>query len=323
MNGRTPPAPASDLSLDLRLASAYLPFRNLRGYQRLRRTVLAGSILLVFLAPLWSLGWANRESAGLAGGGNWARLAERLPQPAQSPVVGAPWTVAVFGIEFLDPVAFAGLAAVGAVQPATLLFLLPTLLLVALFGRFFCGWLCPYLPLLAASNALRGILARWGVPLGNVRLPRWVAFAILAGLLVATAWSGSQLLPLVYPPSLIAREVFRAVYFGAVGAGAWVVLGAFVFDTAVSQGGFCRTLCPGGAVFSVVGRFSPVKVVRTPPKCTDCTACDVICNLGQFPMTDRLDSGCERCGKCVSVCPTDALRFSRAAFVARGVAREP
>ena len=38
--------------------------------------------------------------------------------------------------------------------------------------------------------------------------------------------------------------------------------------------------------------------------------CDVVCNLGQRPMTDQLDSGCERCGKCIAACPTDALKLA-------------
>jgi ferredoxin len=27
-------------------------------------------------------------------------------------------------------------------------------------------------------------------------------------------------------------------------------------------------------------------------------------------MSDLVDSGCERCGVCIAVCPTDALRFT-------------
>jgi ferredoxin len=41
----------------------------------------------------------------------------------------------------------------------------------------------------------------------------------------------------------------------------------------------------------------------------------VVCNLGQSPMTGRIDEGCERCGKCVASCPTDALKFT---FTLRG-----
>jgi ferredoxin-type protein NapH len=104
--------------------------------------------------------------------------------------------------------------------------------------------------------------------------------------------------------------VFRAVYQGTLGAGALLLLGGFVFDTFISRAGVCRHLCPGGAAFRIFGYFSPVTVRRTPASCTDCTLCDQVCNMQQAPMTDRIDSGCDRCGKCVAACPTDALSLS-------------
>ena len=133
---------------------------------------------------------------------------------------------------------------------------------------------------------------------------------VLVAVLAASTLLGVQFLPLVYPPSILGREAFRLVFFGSLSLGAVVIGGAFLFDTFVSRAGTCRTLCPGGAMFSLLGSASLLRVVRDPPKCTDCTVCDVVCNLGQRPMTDQLDNSCERCGKCVAACPTDALKFA-------------
>ena len=136
------------------------------------------------------------------------------------------------------------------------------------------------------------------------------ARVVLVGSVAVTAVFGVVLVPLIYPPAIIGREVFRAVFYGSFGAGALVVGGAFLFDTFVSRAGFCRSLCPGGAMFSALSSLSPLRVTREVPKCTDCTVCDVVCNLGQKPMTDKLDEGCERCGKCIASCPTKALSWS-------------
>lgn len=287
-----------------------LVLRRARRYQRVRRAVLACSVLGVLLAPAWHLARDSALGSGLAGEGPWAELARRLPLAGAEPLIlGAPWTIALLGVEFLDPLAAAGLLAARSLGWKAALGVLPVLVLLVTLGRFFCGWLCPYLPILAVSNAARSLLTRLGYRPPDIRLPRPLGLGVLAALLIGTAISGSQLAPLVYPPSIIAREVFRVVFQGTLGVGALVVLGAFAFDTLVSRAGFCRSLCPGGALFSLLSWRSRVVVKREPARCTDCTACDVVCNLGQQPMTDQLDSGCERCGKCIAVCPTLALRF--------------
>ena len=271
--------------------------------------MLLMSLASVFIAPLLFLQQLQIQSSGISGNGRWAAIAAHLPTAA-SPTLGAPWTLRLFRLEFLDPLAAAGLIAARGFVLGAAIGLLPTFVLVAILGRFFCGWLCPYLPLLAASNALRSLLRRVGFQPLELRLPRRTSFFVLAALLVATALGHSQLTPLIYPPSLIGREVFRAMFFGTLGTGAVVLAGAFAFDTFVSRGGFCRSLCPGGALFSLLGAASPVAVRREVQACTDCALCDAVCGMGQRPMTDRVDAGCDRCAKCVSVCPTGALSIT-------------
>ena len=292
-----------------RIDAGDLRLRRHRRYQAVRRGVLSISVASVCIAPLLFLQQLQNQSSGISGDGRWAAIAGHLPSAA-SPTLGAPWTVRLFRLEFLDPLAAAGLIAARSFVLGAAIGLLPTLVLVAILGRFFCGWLCPYLPLLAASNALRSLLRRVGFQPLDLRLPRRTSFLVLAALLVATAVGHSQLTPLIYPPSLIGREVFRAVFFGTFGTGAVLLAGAFAFDTFVSRGGFCRSLCPGGALFSLIGAASPVAVHRQVQACTDCTLCDAVCGMGQLPMTDRVDAGCDRCAKCVSVCPTGALSIT-------------
>lgn len=287
------------------------PFRRLDLYQVLRRCTLTSSVAFVLLVPLWHVRSASAQSAGLAGTGRWVAMGELLHLPASAPpVVGAPWTVAVFGLEFLDPLAAVSVLAARGWDVKLLWGAIPTLLLLVVFGRFFCGWMCPYLPVLAASNALRDLLAKFRVEPRDSRLPDRSNLWVLGAVVVATATSGSQLVPLFYPPSVIGREVFRAMFFGGLSIGAAIVGTAFLFDAFVSRAGFCRYLCPGGAVFQLIGYVSPVRLKRVEKDCTDCALCDKACNLLQLPMTDVVSAGCERCGKCVAACPTDALKWT-------------
>ncbi len=225
-------------------------------------------------------------------------------------VVGATSSARVLGIELVDPLLSSGVWLARGARPGLLAAALPVLLLVIVLGRFFCGWLCPYLPLLALSHSVRWGLGKLGVPLLDLRLPGWLRFAVLGTVLAGSAALGVQIATLVYPPALLARTAYRLAFGLGLGGGATVLAAVWLFDTTISRAGFCRSLCPGGALFSLLGAASPVRVRRVESRCTDCTVCDVVCNLGQRPMSDLVDAGCDRCGRCVAVCPTRALSLS-------------
>jgi ferredoxin-type protein NapH len=268
-----------------------LVLRGGRRFQRARWTVLAISLLTVVGVPFLAARFRDRAwPVGL--------------------LVGATGSARVLGIDLVDPLLSAGVWLARGGRPGLLAAALPVLLLVVVLGRFFCGWLCPYLPLLALSHSVRWALGRLGVPLLDLRLPGWVRFAVLGTVLAGSSALGMQLAALVYPPALLARTAYRLAFGLGLGGGATVLAAVWLFDTTISRAGFCRSLCPGGALFSLLGVASPVRVRRVASRCTDCTVCDVVCNQGQRPMSDLVDAGCDRCGRCVAVCPTRALSFS-------------
>ena len=224
-------------------------------------------------------------------------------------VMGGLWTVGVGPIELMDPLASLSLIATGSITTRALIAGLPLVLLILVLGRFFCGWLCPYRPLLYLSRRLRGWITSRGGRLLSVRLGPRSAFVSLGFVLLLSAAAGFPVAVFVYPPAIMMREASTLVLYGSAGLGLVALAGMFLYDVFVSPSGFCQGLCPGGALFRLLGRASPVKLVRNPAKCSPCKACDVACPLGQAPMTDRVTSGCERCGLCAAACPTSALRF--------------
>lgn len=224
-------------------------------------------------------------------------------------VMGGLWTVGVGPVELMDPLASLSLLATGSATAKALLAGLPLVLLVMALGRFFCGWLCPYRPLLGLSRIVRAALLGRGWRLPEVRLGPRSAFYSLGFVLLLSVAAGFPVAVFVYPPAIMMREASTLALYGSMGFGLFTLTGMFLYDVFVSPSGFCQDLCPGGAVFRLLGRTSPVRLVRDKEKCVPCHACDVVCPLGQAPMTDRVTSGCERCGLCAAACPTDALKF--------------
>lgn len=294
-----------------RLPTADVRLRRWRPWQWARRITLAASLALTWLTPVW-----NRASAAASLehplGTAWGALLPGAGPGAHTPAyLGAPWTVNVLGLEFMDPLAALSLVAAAPASPSVLTAVapsvLPTLLLVLLLGRFFCGWLCPYVPVVALTNAVRALLQKAGFQPWDLRVPPGTSSLVLLGLLSATALGGMHLAPLIYPPAAMMRLAWRAVLGGGLGAGAWLLGAAALLDVAVVRAGFCRHVCPGGALFRWLGRASAVRVQQNMARCTGCTVCNVACNMGQSPMTGGADAGCDRCGRCVSSCPTGAL----------------
>jgi ferredoxin-type protein NapH len=139
---------------------------------------------------------------------------------------------------------------------------------------------------------------------------------VLAAGLALVAATGWNLLALIYPPAVLTREAHYALAYGALGWGAVVVAGAFVADLAVDRGAWCRGLCPGGALYSLLGHTAVVRVSVDEARCTRCERCGKICPLGLDPVA-RPGGECDRCGLCQRECREDALRYRIALPFAR------
>jgi polyferredoxin len=183
-------------------------------------------------------------------------------------------------------------------------FFWPALVLLAatvLFGRFFCGWLCPVGMLVEATDdALR---ARKRRRFHHPRVKYWVLVAVLVAALFgthlfwfldpmplatrtyATVFDGfgrniyNEAVPLLRQVGLQVRPVPQRPFALELLTGlmfVFVLLGALL-----GRRTWCRTLCPLGALLAVVGRFSLWR--------------------------RRADEACNSCGQCVSSCPMHAI----------------
>ncbi len=180
-------------------------------------------------------------------------------------------------------------------------------------GRVYCSWVCPVNVVTDAAAWLRG---RLGIKSGS-QLGRNTRYWILAMSLIGSAATGVVLWELINPVSML----HRGLIFG-MGMAWTVVLAVFLFDLFVVSRGWCGRLCPVGAFYGLLGRWSPVRV-STPARaaCNDCMDCFEVCPEPQVirpalkgeakgvgPLI--LSPSCTNCGRCIDVCSKDVFSFA-------------
>lgn len=225
-------------------------------------------------------------------------------------IKGNTWSGTFFGLQLSDPLAAVGQIFAGKTfyLPFLLTALIPVIFTLIL-GRFYCGWICPATFIYELNTNLAAGLRRIGLKTGNRRFDHRIKYWVLAVGLILSAISGSVLVAGVYPPAIVGREIYYAIAIGGFGAGSIFFVGTLLFDLLVARRGFCRYLCPGGALYSLLGRFRFIRIQRIVENCNDCAKCNAICEFDLDPLRDDFGQECNNCTACIAICPTDALTF--------------
>lgn len=224
-------------------------------------------------------------------------------------IKGTTWSGTFFGFKLSDPLAALGQISTGGIYLPLLVSALLPIGLTVLFGRFFCGWICPATFLYELNTNFGALLNRMGFSMRRRRFDRRLKYLVLAIGIVLAALTGSVLMAAIYPPAIIGREIYYAIALGGFGAGAVFFVFTLLFDLLVARRGFCRYLCPGGALYSLLGRYRVVRIQRIVENCNDCAKCNAVCEFGLDPLRDGFGQECNNCTACIAVCPTDALTF--------------
>ena len=144
----------------------------------------------------------------------------------------------------------------------------------------------------------------------------------MAMILILSAVTGSIVWEQLNPVTVLQRGLLFGGLVSGMGAG-WLLLSAiFLFDAFVARRGWCGHLCPLGALYSLLGFASVlrVKAVRR-EQCTDCMDCFTVCPEPQVirpalkgdegSSAVILSNNCLNCGRCIDICPHNVFCFSR------------
>lgn len=224
---------------------------------------------------------------------------------------GTTWSGNLFGLHLSDPLAWLGQfgASLAFYWPFFLTIIIP-LVLTLFFGRFFCGWLCPATLIYELNDNLTNWLQRAGFSMANHKFDLRLKYLVLALGFIACSTTGVIVFAAIYPPAIIGREIYYAIAQNGFGVGMVFFLITLLFDLLVARRGFCRYLCPGGALYSLFGRYRWLRIRRSVKDCNDCTKCNTVCQFGLDPLHDDFGQECNNCTACIAICPTDALDFT-------------
>lgn len=93
----------------------------------------------------------------------------------------------------------------------------------------------------------------------------------------------------------------------------FILVGVLVFVAYVPRG-WCKYLCPHGAIMALLNKFSFIGLKRDPVKCVkgECRECIKACSMRvrilELPWDKFSDPECIYCLKCVDACPNKAIR---------------
>jgi ferredoxin-type protein NapH len=232
------------------------------------------------------------------------------PKEDLDAIKGSTWSGTFYGVQLSDPLSVLAQIAAGLnlYLPFILTALIPVVFTI-IFGRFFCGWICPATFLYELNTNLAVLIHKAGLYTGMHRFNLRFKYLVLVIGIVISAVSGSVIISAIYPPAILGREMYYGIALGAFGGGMVFFLITLLFDLLVARRGFCRYICPGGALYAILGYFRIFRIQRIVENCNDCAKCNAVCEFGLDPLRDGFGLECNNCTACIAVCPTEALTF--------------
>lgn len=184
-----------------------------------------------------------------------------------------------------------------------------TLISTLLWGRLFCGWICPLGAFLMITDKIGRVVFK-KMPLNRVKVLQaaqtfrwyWLLFVVLVFAL------GSNVIFFLTPFAFLSHEMVSWLQ----GNVPWMLIAA-TLGTMLFSRLWCSALCPTGALLSLIAR-GRLFHYRVNEKCVRCGKCERSCPVGAVSRDNDIpESGCLVCGECRNVCPTKAIDWQRRA----------
>jgi ferredoxin-type protein NapH len=242
----------------------------------------------------------------------YSRLAESIsivPRILKH-VTGNLWHLKAGPVLISDPLAvLEGTAASHDFNYTLMISAIPLIILTLLLGRVFCSFICPIGLILEISAGIRSLISKAGFNLIVIRIPAWTKYLLLAvGLIMAYVTSG-YVLAWIYAPRLFYMALDNYFITGTLRFGFVFICAITLIDLLATRRGWCTAVCPGGALFSLLGAGRLLRLKHSESRCTQCGECREKCPYDLRPDLQTPNMECDNCKACVHACPESALTY--------------
>ena len=173
---------------------------------------------------------------------------------------------------------------------------LGVVVLTFLFGRIFCGWICP----------LGGMLAQIPIRYNGLKIleglhkSRYIWLVFLLILLTGSHW------PLFLTPFHLLTEELTRLWQGKI---PWLLASMILLGVLFPPRFWCIYICPTGLILAAVSRLRSFRL-RIGELCMDCGVCGEVCPTKAAHVEEgKMTEDCMLCGRCWQACPVEAIKW--------------
>lgn len=193
----------------------------------------------------------------------------------------------------------------------------------ALFGRFVCGFLCPFG--LVQDGLFRIPIFRkikripWEHPARKLKylvlavfvilIPSTVRDIALNGIPAFCAYLCPSGTLMAAVPLMLTNEGLRSLIGPLFVLKMSILVLILVASMKISRP-FCRYLCPLGAIYSCFNKTAWIRLDVDENACIRCKRCRTACQMEIEVYRNPNAPDCVRCGDCVTICPTSAIQIA-------------